>query len=188
MLFQFEQSVITCEDTVLVLILAHPDTMLCHGIDTLKKVVDIEDKRGELMVFMRKERAPSDTLMAKRKEQRFECAHCDYASPAQNLTARHVARIHLKSIPPRKCKLCEFQAIYTSILNRHHERAHKDNNNNNSLNSESESSINSKFNLHCLQFECYLVLFTLFTETGFTYWISGFTGVTGYTVELLCTE
>ena len=59
--------------------IAHPDTFACHGIFTLRKVMNIEDKR-ELMVN-RKRRVPRETVTAKRKEKSFECVHCKYASP-----------------------------------------------------------------------------------------------------------
>ena len=108
MLVDFDQSLITCDASELVLMIGQPDTMACHGIFTFRKVINIEDKK-ELMIN-RKRRVPSETVMAKRKEKRIECAHCDYASSAQFFTAHQVARIHLKSIPPTESKLCDFNS------------------------------------------------------------------------------
>ena len=119
MLVEFDPSLITGGDLEFVQMIAHPDALACHGIFTLRKVMNIEDKM-ELMVN-RKRRVPRQTVTAKRKKKRFQCAHCNYASPEHYLTARHVARIPPKSIPPTKCKLCDFQTIYISNLKRHHE-------------------------------------------------------------------
>ena len=92
----------------------------------------------------RKRRSPSyeKVVVGERKEKRFHCAHCEYVSRAQYITARHVARIHQLSIKPLKCDLSEIKTIYKSNLKRHHERMH---NKLKSDSSESESKIKSEF-------------------------------------------
>ena len=112
------ESVIECEDRELVLLIADTESRTCHGFLTLRK---IDDERK-----YRKRRSPSyeKVVVSERKEKRFQCAHCDYVSRAQYVTARHAARIHQHSIKPLKCDLCEFKTIYKSNLKRHHERMH----------------------------------------------------------------
>ena len=109
MLVEFDSSRIAGGDLELLLMIAHPDTLACHGIFTLRKVKKIEYKRE--LIPNRKRQAPRETVIANRKERMFECVHCEYASPARYLTARHVARTHLKSIPSTKCKLYKYQTI-----------------------------------------------------------------------------
>ena len=77
-IFEFDQSIIACEDTELDLLVTHQDTKTCHGIVTLRKVVELDDKKGELIANMRKRRAPSQTVVVvERMKRRYECAHCD---------------------------------------------------------------------------------------------------------------
>ena len=105
----------------------------CHGYLTVRKIDDRKLKR----------RMPrcQNVVVRERKEKRFEFAHCDYVSHAQYITARHIARIHQKSIKPMQCDLCEFKTIYKSNLKRHHNRVHKFK----SESSESESKIKLEF-------------------------------------------
>ena len=102
---ELHESLIECEDRELVLLIADTEPRNCHGTLTLRK---IDDERKH-----RKRRSPSyeNVVVSERKEKRFQCAHCDYVSRAQYITARHVARIHHNIIKPMKCDLCEFKTI-----------------------------------------------------------------------------
>ena len=62
-IFEFQSSIIVCEDTELFLDVIHPDTTICHGIVTLRKVVQLDDERGEVIVNMQERRAPSQTVV-----------------------------------------------------------------------------------------------------------------------------
>ena len=55
-------------------------------------------------------------VVNERKGKRFECGFCEYESRAQYITARHVARVHHKSIRPTNCDLCPFKTIYSANL------------------------------------------------------------------------
>ena len=128
---EIHESLIECEERML--IIADMESKSCHGYLTVRKIDDRKLKR----------RMPSceNVVVRERKEKRFECAHCDYVSRAQYITARHIARIHQNSIKPMQCDLCEFKTIYKSSLKRHHNRVHKFK----SESSELESKIKSEF-------------------------------------------
>ena len=85
---------------------------------------DIDNERMDLVRNLRKRRAPASSVVVvnERKGRRFECGFCEYESRAQYITARHVARVHQKSIRPTKCDLCPFKTIYSANLKRHHQR------------------------------------------------------------------
>ena len=108
-------------------VVADPEEKTCHGILTVRKVFDIDNERMDLKRNLRKRRAPDasvSTVVNERKGRRFECGYCEYESRAQYITARHVARVHLKNIRPTKCDLCPFKTIYSANLKRHKERVH----------------------------------------------------------------
>ena len=122
-------------------IIADVHSKTCHGILTLKKI-GIDNEMSALIQKYRKRPAPrsENVVVSERKDKRYECAHCDYASRAHYKTARHVARIHQHSIEPVKCHLCEFKTIYQSNLKRHHERMHN-------INIKSRSETESKLEI-----------------------------------------
>ena len=62
-IFEFHPSIIVCEDTELFLDVIHPDTTICHGIVTLRKVVQLDDERGQVIVNMKERRALSQTVV-----------------------------------------------------------------------------------------------------------------------------
>ena len=83
---ELHESVIEYEDRELVSLIADTESKTCHGILTLRK---IDDERK-----YRKRRSPSyeKVVVSERKEKRFQCAHCDYVSRAEYITAKHVCR------------------------------------------------------------------------------------------------
>ena len=106
-------------------IVADPERKSCYGIVTVRKLFDIDNERMDLVRNLRKRRAPSSTVVVnERKGKPYECSFCEYESRAQYITARHVARIHLRTIKPTKSDLCPFKTIYSSNLKRHHQRTH----------------------------------------------------------------
>ena len=107
-------------------IVADKERKSCQGIVTVRKMFEIENERMDLVRNLRKRRAPASTVVVvnERKGKRFECGFCEYESRAQYITARHVARVHHKSIRPAKCDLCPFKTIYLANLKRHHQRVH----------------------------------------------------------------
>ena len=111
--FEFHQSINECEDKKLLFNVSDPDNKTCHGFVTFKKEFDSDNERGDLMMKMHKKRAPCEKIIivSERKEKRYECAHCDYVSRAQYITARHIARVHQHSIKLMKCDHCEFRTI-----------------------------------------------------------------------------
>ena len=56
---ELHQSILECQKELL-LIFAEPELKTCHGIVTIRKELDIDDQRGNLM--MRKRRAPSNVV------------------------------------------------------------------------------------------------------------------------------
>ena len=81
-IFELHKSVNECEERELMFIIADAESKTCHGSLTLKKI-DIDNERGKLMK-LRKRRAPSSekVVFSERKENWYECAHCDYVSRA----------------------------------------------------------------------------------------------------------
>ena len=118
------ESIMKCRQE-LMFVVADPEEKSCHGILTVRKVFDIDNERMDLVRNLRKRRAlDASTVVNERKGRRFECGFCEYESRAQYITARHVARVHQKSIRPTKCDLCPFKTIYSANLKRHHQRVH----------------------------------------------------------------
>ena len=122
---ELHETILICRREVM-FIVADPEEKTCHGIITVRKVVDIDNERMDMVRKLRKRRAPdvSVSVINERKGRRFECGYCEYESRAQYITARHVARVHLKSIRPTKCDLCPFRTIYSANLKRHIQRVH----------------------------------------------------------------
>ena len=120
---ELHQSILECQKELL-FIVAEPELKTCHGIVKIRKELDIDDERGDLMMKMRKRRPPSNVVVSERKRKRYECGYCEYESRAQYNTARHVARVHQCSIKPTKCDLCPIRTIYRSNLKRHQESMH----------------------------------------------------------------
>ena len=122
---ELHETILKCRRE-LMFIVADPEEKTCHGIITVRKVVDIDNERMDMVRKLRKRRAPdvSVSVINERKGRRFECGYCEYESRAQYITARHVARVHLKSIRPTKCYLCPFRTIYSANLKRHIQRVH----------------------------------------------------------------
>ena len=121
---ELHESIMKCRQE-LMFVVADPEEKSCHGILTVRKVFDIDNERMDLVRNLRKRRAPdASTVVNERKGRRFECGFCEYESRAQYITARHVARVHQKSIRPTKCDLCPFNTIYSANLKRHHQRVH----------------------------------------------------------------
>ena len=122
---ELHETILKCSREVM-FIVADPEEKTCHGIITVRKVVDIDDERMDMVRKLRKRRAPdaSVSVINERKGRRFECGYCEYESRAQYITARHVARVHQKNIKPTKCDLCPFKTIYSSNMKRHIVRVH----------------------------------------------------------------
>ena len=123
---ELHESIMKCRREFM-FVVADPEEKTCHGILTVRKVFDIDNERMDLVRNLRKRRAPDasvSTVVNERKGRRFECGYCEYESRAQYITARHVARVHLKSIRPTKCDLCPFKTIYSANLKRHNRRVH----------------------------------------------------------------
>ena len=113
---ELHESIIKFRQEVL-FVVADPESKSCHGILTVRKVFDIDNERMDLVRNLRKRRAPNASIVVnERKGRRFECGYCEYESRAQYITARHVARVHQKSIRPTKCDLCPFKTIYSANL------------------------------------------------------------------------
>ena len=122
---ELHESILECKQEVM-FIVAEPEIKSCHGIFTVRKGFDIDNERMDVVTEMRKRRAPpSNVVVNERKGKRYEGGYCEYESRAQYITARHVARVHQRSIKPTKCDLCAFRTIYRSNLKRHHEITHK---------------------------------------------------------------
>ena len=121
---ELHESIMKCRQE-LIFVVADPKEKSCHGILTVRKVFDIDNERMDLVRNLRKRRVPdASTVVNERKGRRFECGFCEYESRAQYIFARHVARVHQKSIRPTKCDLCPFKTIYSANLKRHHQRVH----------------------------------------------------------------
>ena len=121
---ELHESIMKCQQEVM-FIVADRETKSCHGIVTVRKVFDIDNERMDLVLNLRKRRAPSNTVVVhERKGKRFECGFCEYESLAQYITASEVARVHQKNIKPTKCDLCPFKTIYSANLKKHHQRVH----------------------------------------------------------------
>ena len=123
---ELHESIMKCRREIM-FVVADPGEKTCHGILTVRKVFDIDNEQMDRVRNLRKRRAPDasvSTVVNERKGRRFECGYCEYESRAQYITARHVARVHLKSIGPTKCDLCPFKTIYSANLKRHHQRVH----------------------------------------------------------------
>ena len=123
---ELHESIMKCRREIM-FVVADPEEKTCHGILTVRKVFNIDNERMDLVRNLRKRRAPDasvSTEVNERKGRRFECGYCEYESRAQYITARHVARVHLKSIRPTKCDLCPFKTIYSANLKRHNRRVH----------------------------------------------------------------
>ena len=85
--FEFHSSIIECEKELL-FIVGDPEKKTCHVTVTLKKVVDIDNERGDLMMKMHKRRAPSEkVIVIERKEK--------------DMSARIVTSCHVHSTIPR---------------------------------------------------------------------------------------
>ena len=117
---ELHQSILECQKELLFMV-AEPELKTCHGIVKIRKELDIDDERGDLMMKMRKRRAPSNVVVSERKGKQYEWDYCEYESRAQYITARHVARVHQRSIKLTKCDLCTIRTIYRSNLKRHQE-------------------------------------------------------------------
>ena len=123
---ELHESIMKCRGEIM-FVVADPEEKTCHGILTVRKVFDIDNERMDRVRNLRKRRAPDasvSTVVNGRKGRRFECGYCEYESRAQYITARHVARVHLKNIRPTKCDLCPFKTIYSANLKRHKQRVH----------------------------------------------------------------
>ena len=122
---ELHESIMKCQQEIM-FIVADPERKSCNGIVTVRKVLDIDNERMDLVRNLRKRRAPASTVVVvnERKGKRFECGFCEYESRAQYITARHVVRVHQKIIRPTKCDLCPFKTIYSANLKRHHQRVH----------------------------------------------------------------
>ena len=122
---ELHESIMKCRQE-LMFVVADPKEKSCHGILTVRKVFDIDNERMDLVRNLRKKRAPASSVVVvnERKGRRFECGFCEYESRAQYITARHLARVHQKSIRPTKCNLCPFKTIYSANLKTHHQRVH----------------------------------------------------------------
>ena len=90
-----------------------------NDVFTLDKLMRIKRKRGVAKAVV--------------KKKSFVYNDCEYSASEEYLFARHVARIHDKSLEPQDCIFCEFRNIYKS--KRHIRRTH-----NNKVNSISGSS------------------------------------------------
>ena len=123
---ELHESIMKCRREIM-FVVADPEEKTCQGILTVRKVFDIDNERMNRVRNLRKSRAPDasvSTVVNERKGRRFECGYCEYESRAQYITARHVVRVHLKSIRPTKCDLCPFKTIYSANLKRHNQRVH----------------------------------------------------------------
>ena len=132
---EIDETLMECEERVLVI--ADMEAGSGVGYLTVRKIDDRNLKR----------RMPSceNIVVRERKEKRLECAHCDYVSRAQYITARHVARIHQNNIKPMQCDMCEFKTIYKSNLKRHHNRVHKCKSESSELESKIKLELKSEF-------------------------------------------